>query len=701
MKLLKYRVTNFRSVTDSDWIEVDAVTALIGENESGKSNLLLPLWKLNPASEGEIQPRADYPKKLFGPIRDNPGAFQFISARFTCDDEEARYFASALGLVDDATREVEVTRYYDGGYTVAFPLCDNAKCVDAAKLQGALAELSKHISTGVPTDEEADAVALLQGQIKEFAKSIPVRGLVSAEERANSLKELSRIAGEAAKISANKPLIISAVNMANNIVKDWTKPHPDDEATVGLAVKTLPKFVYYSNYGNLDSEIYLPHVVQNLAREDLGAKEAAKARTLRVLFKFVGLDPKEILELGKDAPNQNLTEDAIRKAAGAKQERFILMQSAENSLTTGFREWWKRGDYNFTLHPDGDHFRIYVSDDRRPEKVELESRSTGLQWFLSFFLVFLVESKGAHKSAILLLDEPGMSLHPLAQRDLSNFFDGLAATNQLIYTSHSPFLIQADRLDRARKVYVDASGATRVSADLRESAAEPRKGAAYAVHSALNLDIAESLLIGCTPIVVDGPSDQHYLTTIKTLLISNGEIKPSSELVFPSAGGAKTARITASILTGRDEQLPIILADDDTPGRSAVRDLRSSLYAETPERVLSLKDFVFEGAEVEDLFPPEFLAEVADRLLPRGDVDLRDEIHGGVPFVNQVEAWAKANGLNLPEHWKVKLSLEVKKRALKVGVKQFDTQTVARWKKLFDAFLEAPIAAKPVKKRAK
>ena len=62
----------------------------------------------------------------------------------------------------------------------------------------------------------------------------------------------------------------------------------------------MPKYVYYSNYGNLDSQIYLPQVLQNIGRTDLGVKEAAKARTLRTLFKFVNLDPKEITELGTE-----------------------------------------------------------------------------------------------------------------------------------------------------------------------------------------------------------------------------------------------------------------------------------------------------------------------------------------------------------------------------------------------------------------
>jgi predicted ATP-dependent endonuclease of OLD family len=64
MRLLRFRVTKFRSVDDSGWIEMDAVTALIGTNESGKTNLLLPLWKLNPAKDGKISPTSDYPRKL-------------------------------------------------------------------------------------------------------------------------------------------------------------------------------------------------------------------------------------------------------------------------------------------------------------------------------------------------------------------------------------------------------------------------------------------------------------------------------------------------------------------------------------------------------------------------------------------------------------------------------------------------------------
>jgi AAA15 family ATPase/GTPase len=78
MRLIRYRVTNYRSVDDSGWIDADRVTALIGVNESGKTNLLLPLWKLNPADDEGIRPTSDYPKANYNAVKANPKAFQFL-----------------------------------------------------------------------------------------------------------------------------------------------------------------------------------------------------------------------------------------------------------------------------------------------------------------------------------------------------------------------------------------------------------------------------------------------------------------------------------------------------------------------------------------------------------------------------------------------------------------------------------------------
>lgn len=128
------------------------------------------------------------------------------------------------------------------------------------------------------------------------------------------------------------------------------------------------------------------------------------------------------------------TEDEIKEKAEKKKERDILLQSASSKLTRDFRDWWSQGNYTFDFSADGKHFRIWVADEIRPEeRIVLENRSTGLQWFLSFYLVFLVESQDSHSGAILLLDEAGLALHPLAQKDLSAFFNNLSKTNQIKY----------------------------------------------------------------------------------------------------------------------------------------------------------------------------------------------------------------------------------------------------------------------------
>ncbi|MXY89995.1 MAG: AAA family ATPase [Gammaproteobacteria bacterium] len=691
MRLTKFKVMNFRSVSDSGWVEVDGVTALIGVNESGKTNLLLPLWKLNPAQEGEIQPTSDYPKKMFGEIRAEPERYPFIIAEFATGDRKVEV-AEAAGINEESAEVVRVTRNFDGSYKVDFPDFERRAALPFAEVEKSIAELKDDIGKVRLFKQEKDLKPkvdeLIQAELDGAKGKVGPDGLSALREALEAV-----IPPMPAKTSSLVPRIQQTVDYLQDMYEELTAAAPSDrEEVTDAIVGMLPKFVYYSNYGNLDSEIYLPHVVDNLNRDDLGAKEAAKARTLRVLFRFVRLSPEEILELGRDfdqnQQGREPTNEEIAEIADKKRERSILLQSAETTLTTQFRDWWRQGDYRFELQADGNHFRIWVSDDRRPEKIELESRSTGLQWFLSFYLVFLVESLGEHKDAVLLLDEPGLSLHPLAQRDLSSFFDNLAKTNGIIYTAHSPFLIDADRIERARKVYVATDGTTKATSNLRHIEDDDEQpGAAYAVHSALGLTVAESLLIGCRPVIVEGASDQHYLTTIKSLLIAGGKIAPRRELVFPPAGGAKTTKIVASILTGRDEELPVVLLDGDEAGRRMANDLTKGIYGDAPSKILSTDDFAgYEKSEVEDLFPSRFLADTVDRWQRGPEVLFGDVVKEGGSVVPQIERWAENEKFQLPKYWKVELAKRVKQRALDAGLDGFDQSTVDKWQRLFEAF---------------
>lgn len=697
LTLTRFRVTSFRSVHDSGWIEADAVTALIGTNESGKTNLLIPLWKLNPAKEGEIDRIADFPRAEYNRMRGVAEDRIFIRAEFRSDAQLQERLASVTKCDAAYFDIVQVARRFDGKHEVTFPNASSPRSIPKFEVEDALSATASALAAE-KTQGIEDALRVQMGAaIAEARKRLASfdANRVDSEAIAAAQEPLSIVSlGEPAENSTLVPRWRGLITALETFVAGMNLPHPAEVAeAIDAVLKSMPVFVYYSNYGNLDSEIYLPHVIENMKRRNLGPKEAGKARTLKVLFEYVRLSPEEILKLGAPATvaaaGAAPTPAAIDEALKRTKERDILLRSADTELTKAFREWWKQGDYRFRFAADGDYFRIWVSDDRRPEDIELESRSTGLQWFFSFFLVFLVERRDAHKGAILLLDEPGLSLHPLSQRDLSAFFENLAQTNPLIYTTHSPFLVDADHLDRVRLVYVDQAGATAVSSDLRAQSRATAEGrSVYAVHAALGLSVSDAMLQGCTSVVVEGPSDQFYLTAMKTVLIAKGKYAPKRELLFVPAGGAKGVNAIVPIVAAKDEALPIVLLDDDRQGRQFADALRGGpLYKSAPHRVINVKEFAkFEFSEIEDLIPMETLADVVSRIARGPADDFRDVAKPGSAIVPQIEAYAAANKLTLADPgWKVDLARHAKQRLLK-EMDKIDEATLNTWASLFARF---------------
>jgi hypothetical protein len=691
MKLKRFRVTKFRSVRDSGWIDADDVTALIGTNESGKTNLLIPLWKLNPAKNGEIKPLADYPRKEYHEIRAMEEKPVFIKAEFWVPEELADELAKLTGCSQSDVSVASVSRDFNGDYKIGFPEAAPLRTVASAEVEDILAKAGKEIAglTASNVAEEEIKTKMVEAigdaivSLKAAGDTLDEKGLNEVHSRLGAIDT-----AKGSKRSVITPRFGQLVDAISEAITRITRPHPqDNEAATALIRKNMPAFVYYSNYGNLDSEIYLPHVIQNMARTDLGAKEEAKVRTLRVLFEFVKLEPKEIMELGKDLPTTPTPPTAaqIEKTAERKKERDVLLQSASAQLTATFRDWWKQGTYRFRFQADGDHFRIWVSDDLRPEDIELESRSSGLQWFLSFYLIFLVESGEAHSDAILLLDEPGLSLHPLAQRDLSLFFDNLSKTNQLIYTTHSPFLVDPDRLDRVQAVYVDDDGYTQSSPNLRiREATQSQSKSIYAVYAALGLSASQTLMLGCQTVVVEGTSDQMYLATIKNLLIARGLLRPKREYMFPPAGGVKGVRAVVAILTGRDESLPYVVLDSDAAGKILAKHLATDLYAGSAERLLAIKDYTgIDETETEDFIPQTVMAGIVTRFLRSAVEDFSDVVEAGKPIVPQIEAFAKKHGISLKVGWKVELAKLFVAKILK-NPEVIDDASAAKWKLLFD-----------------
>jgi energy-coupling factor transporter ATP-binding protein EcfA2 len=682
-------------------VDVDRVTALIGTNESGKTNLLLPLWKLNPASGGEIKPTADYPRKRYNVIRTAPSKPVFIEAHFELDDELARELSALTGSPPEFFGSALVARDFAGKLHISFPHSDPVRRVHASRLFDVLTSAEAEVEAAPLIKAEEPLKAAMLAACVAARNALAAEGVVADGDVAGGMLKATHSTleavdlGQAAKRSSISPAFGRAADAVAELVAEVSVPHPNDNADARALVQArMPKFVYYSNYGNLDSEIYLPHVIDNMERKDLGSKEEAKVRTLKVLFDFVRLKPQEVLDLGRDIPpgrySVEPTTAQIEAVAENKKQRSILMQSAGSELTERFRDWWRQGEYRFRFEADGDHFRIWVSDQRRPEEVELEGRSTGLQWFLSFYLIFLVESQDAHQGAILLLDEPGLSLHPLAQRDLSQFFDSLSKQNQLLYTTHSPFLVDPDHLDRVKAVYVLENGTTAVSADLRAGESHSAQGKSiYPVWAALGLTVSDTMLQGAQPLLVEGTSDQHYLGAIKALLIGAGRIQPRREIVFVPTGGVKGLRATAAILASGEDEPPFALLDADGPGIKLAQQIKGDLYQGHADRLLSMSEFVPDvpGAEVEDLIPLDVITYVVRRWI-RAEEEFDDIVQSGIPVVGQIEAYAARFGLALELGWKVELAKRVKARLLQRGISEVSEDILLRWTALFGRLSE-------------
>lgn len=315
-----------------------------------------------------------------------------------------------------------------------------------------------------------------------------------------------------------------------------------------------------------------------------------------------------------------------------------------------------------------------------------------MQWFFSFYLVFLVESELHHQNAILLLDEPGVTLHPLAQKDLFLFFENLVRNNQMLYTTHSPFMVDSNHLERVRSVYIDASGKTVVSPDLRAS--ERLKGknqpqSIYPAHAALGLSVSDTLLINCNPVLVEGESDQVYLSALKSLLISKGKIAPLKELVFIPTGGVKGIKATAAILSGVNEIKPPVLVDADKPGVKMATELKSDFYAAAEDKIISISEFLsLPEGEIEDLLPKDKFAKIIAKFLPRleeVDEDFDDVVVPDKPICNQVEEFATSHGISLERGWKVKLATIVKKDILK-GTDKVIAENDSEFEKIVELF---------------
>jgi predicted ATPase len=722
-KLLQFQVTNFRSILDSGPITVKDSSCLVGTNESGKTNLLAALWKLNPANGEAIAPLEDYPRKQFFKYDQTNGTECFVRATFALQPALAQQLAAELRCDADLLLTVIVGRQYNGVYQISFPDASRPTYDRKRLIIWLHQTIQMLLQSDVFGKERDDSRADWTVFLHILPDQLPLHDELTLTDCLLFLQMLdeqltSRTTRKQTLKTALDERLRLPVEQICQLLKAGGITLSDEQKT--LVLNEIPRFIYYSDYGNLDSEIYLPYIIHNFDRNDLGEKERAKLRSLRVLFDFVRMKPEEILELGRETGHTKLVardafgqiestsyeepgHEGIERERAAKKRREVLLQSASSRLTNDFRGWWKQGDYRFRFQADGNHLRIWISDDKRPEEIELEGRSKGLQWFFSFFLVFMVERQAAHANCVLLLDEPGSSLHPIAQRDLLQFFHALSADNQLIYTTHSPFLVSTGNLGGIHILHVGPDGSSVISSDFRASG-RVIQDSIYPVQAALGLTVAEGLLRGCQPVLVTSVADQVYAHLMQHYLIRVGQYSLNNRLVFVPIDNAEGLQPLLTLLPAGTGDLPPVLLAADAPGEQWAKLLSDGHYREQPNRLFSLQTFSgVAHATLEDLMPAHLLAVLfAKRYRGQHTDDFDDLLNPDLPIVPQMEAFARQNRHNLPADWRTELAqalaTNIDRQLNGSGLSTAVFGEAGQWAVLFEQFSAKKLYLHPIQK---
>lgn len=438
-----------------------------------------------------------------------------------------------------------------------------------------------------------------------------------------------------------------------------TVPEEKKQKLQDFLIKIMPGFVYYSNYGNLDSNIYLPQMLSSFNKKGVNALTPAKKRTIKLLLLYVGITPEMLKEdlplLFSETKLDRLTAAQLFELTKKKEEYQKLFDDAGQRLSQEFSEMWRQGDYKFEFVFEGDSLKIYVTDSMG-NRAPLEERSVGMQWFLSFFLVFSLESKLFYTNSILLLDESGMTLHGLAQQDLVHFMEQLAEKNQIVYTTHSSFMIPTENLNRAKVVYKDKFGHSMVSDDLKINQEQTNKASLLPVKSAVGIEVSKSILSNSDPIIVLTEAEQYLLTALKNYLSGKGLIRVQRDVVFVSAGINGVDGI-AQVLS-EDNSLPKVFLSDKKSVERVYRYLVTNTYKNDEDKIIILDDFgSFET--LFDVIPYEIFARAAGSYLIR-ILDANFELETEMPFISQVEEYSKLNDYKLPENYKDEIAKRVK-----------------------------------------
>lgn len=560
MKLEKVHVTNYRSVDDSGEFGVEQVTCLVGKNEAGKSAMLLALASLNPhaATPVSLDKERDYPRRYLTSYEErHPGKDAVaVSTRWILDDLEKKSVEELLGTGVLKSNAITVLRRYGAkdfeisGLQIDFPV--------------AIAHLFQKFSLD-ETDKES---------------------LTAATSTSELIDALAKISSPTANQKA---------------LKDYLAKEGHATAQIEKVLRSaLPKFMYFSSYDRMDGAVQFDNVRNLIANNQIQLDPHRGARLFVEFLEYAGVSIDSI-------------------ANTATYETFnAKLQAASNNITDQILEYWTQNpDLSVEVRVEqarpgdpppfnsGMVARARIVNALHRVDTPFSERSAGFVWFFSFLVKF-AQVKDDASPVILLLDEPGLTLHGKAQGELLRFFDEkLAPHHQLIFSTHSPFMVPADKLASVRVVedQIDTSGRRRVAlgTKVRDDVLTRDPDTLFPLQGALGYEITQSLFVGKHTLLLEGPGDVLYLQALSDALKRRGKTGLDQRWTMCPAGGIDKISPFVSLFAGN--QLHVAALSDEAKGDKKKIELLKRSAVLQAGHFYTMSDFLKrDEADIEDFF---------------------------------------------------------------------------------------------------
>ena len=625
MKLKRFCVHNFRNIVDSGWIEIDDIITLVGKNESGKTSLLKALWKFNPSKENPYNLDREWPRDR--PIEQSSEQI-VIETEFQFDEEERASLAEIDNSVASVTG-VNIDKNYQGNFLYKFLPSQPAGSDDiewaVSVIKDKIGELSVEASDHFKKEYRPAFDQFIEEIRKNGGSAYAIENFSEFKAKYETFYDPNE-SEDNPQFQADQQAIVALDTAADAAVEELT--YPPLQRVIDTVRKWLPTFIYMDDYRIFTGTAHLDEVQQRLNE----GQPTDQDYTIRLIMKQAGLD---------------LDEEVKRGNAPDREQRMLGMNNAGLTLTKKIAHRWSQKRYEIRFEADGQQLIMFVKDADSPALVPLEQRSKGFQWFFSFDMLFMSETKGNFRNSVILLDEPGLHLHAAAQRDLLERMRAYSKANQLIYSTHLPFMVDSTRFDN---IYI-CEEQPKDGVTVHKNWVSAGQDARFTIQAALGLLWSQSLFVGKYNLVVEGVTDFWFLSTFSELLRQAGKEGLDEELVITPAGGASKVAYIGTILHGQKLHVAVLL-DSDPAGQRAYEELVHKWILQDKYVLMLDPEPAIDGERcLEDMFTDDyylgFVHEAYEKELKElGKEKLMLDNNSG-PIIQRIESSLKDAGIKV------------------------------------------------------